>query len=1527
MASNRRPVGINFEKILQSVQNDVREMKIEFEESGLPITDDNKQLHQFCERLEFILKFGLRERNSVLGGKKDLWQYFCKCLADRRNIRDGLKIVKANTELKTGVGRGRCFLRYCLVHQCMGDVLQQCVDNQSVSRHFYQDGALLTDAKLSPTLLNCLYQLCDVPFDLPPTGHDLDVSWPTFSRHGSAGGGWLPPSRAVSLSSLSSYSSQVSEAVSPQLASPPGMAPVGEDEPSQDCLESPQHNTTLVNMEASLEVTSLHDRLALLEDDNATLRASCASLQHKLDQTQQESDVSPPQHAENTAVSQTPDKCVQCEQLSEELRASRAKCSDLQCLQQRMENQVNELQTQVDNLQTQETYLKNEIVSLEKKLKETVSAGDRLTTGVHALLKETDVTAVPKVTVTPERSPALQPTSVILQPDTDSLPPPQQVLDHYQSKLEILEKENQTLREQCLTAEKEKTALRTNIRKVSANWFERKTRVSDSDNESHNSGDGILIRQDSGASREEVGIQVPDSLPDPRLTIKKVEDIPKLLAEVTFATGKLELTERMCCELKRRVRDYETVIDDQEIIIHGLKDQLDTYFNDNQKMSRQLSALTKLFEDLELTEKTRVNAVSPPDNSNTAFNNLPSEEDFKEMSNSVSKTYIKLRELIFEKKSLVTEIERLQVLNVELQRRVTQQETRLLGVSDALHTTWMLVSDMKEQHAQLHTSESILRYELKEKRELLHKLREELECSREQWHKIRQMNTESEEAWNSLREELNERRRMAEHAAESNTAEYHAAEDQGAAAAPCTYSEFEPPVDLLLDMAIEYGVIDADDDTSTSMVAAMEGEDMHASRLEHLEEQCSYLYQKLMASTARSLTLASRLSTLHQHYGSSDEDDDEDEDEEEDYYEEEEELENYTTDHIELEILSPEPESSDTAYMSEADTGSAASGIPGNLSEEEGNTAGGSADEAFSPTEEHSDVDGDLSKRLINFLPRKIEILHRDNKKLEERCSQLIEEKTRVEAQLTEALEAERRLRHQMEEKLEHLGKCVDELKLERNGKISEAEEQLKQKVASLSQREEDYESLQEEIDALKDKYEERGQLLHIATDRVKELEGTLNKSEATATDALSKLKQANTQITEFQTLHSELDNEHKVLKEEMLMVQQQVADLRFQISSKDIEKETAVKDSLEKAKALTAAATEISEQEARISALQQEAATQKQDLLIQHDNLSSEANELRQNLIERDSHCSDLDERVQQAQNSVAETLLQLTTTREASEQLNDDNAQLREKIIQLLSRRVRVCDDCFSVQAELATLIASPAPQSVNNTHDGFVGTSMESGTEVTQTTGLSHPLPIGSQEPDDDDYAIISDDELQSSKLSSSPSSGSPPSASDVITETRATKEILTPDSLCESPPTNAEVWVGAGTRVLVPVDLPVGVILHWNFVSEPKSVSFAVLHQPQVNSHSGSDEEGTASHQRVLIPTTRVASTQGAAVRGRLLTKQPGVYTLVFDNSFSRYTAKKVTYTLRLDNQSNLEGTSPVTTLHPLPTPPEDSLPKP
>ncbi|KAK8727199.1 hypothetical protein OTU49_009746 [Cherax quadricarinatus] len=949
MAMNRKPVGINFEKILQSLLSDVQDMRVDFEENGLPISDDNKHLHQFCDRLEFILMFGLRERSSVLGARKDLWQYFCKCLAERRNIHDGLKIVKANTELKTAVGRGRCFMRYCLVHQCLGDVIQQCVDNQTVTRQFYQEGALLLNAKLYPTLLNCLYNLCDVPFDLSATGHDLDVTWPTFARHG-GGGTWRPPTRAVSLSSLSSFTSQLSEIASSssQLANLRCMAPVGEGSLSPSFPESPRHESGEVSMEANLEVTSLQERLALLEGDNATLRASCASLQNKLDEAQQDSGVASPHTESDSAKCHTPEVCLQCEQLSEELHLSRSKCTELQCLHDLLENQVTQLHTQVDSLQAQEKHLKNEITHLEKTLKETLTAGERLSTGVHELLKETSSSAVPTVnlvTVKPEQCAALVSSSVISQPDTDSSLSPQQVIDQCQHKLENLEKENEILREQCRAAEMEKTALRTNIHK------------------------------------------------------------------------------------------------------------------------------------------------------------------------------------------------------------------------------------------------------------------------------------------------------------------------------------------------------------------------------------------------------------------------------------------------------------------------------------------------------------------------------------------------------------------------------------------ISEAEENLRQKVISLSQQEKEYENLQEEVEILKDKYEDRGKLLHIASERVTELEKALHGSEAVTKDTLSQLSQANAQIKELQELHNKLNSEYEQLKGEVVTLQQQVADLRFQVSSKDMEREVAVKESLEKHEALTAAAAEISEQELRISELEQQAASHKQLLLSQERKHTSQVNELTQNLAERDTQCSDLSERLHQTeatlvltQQNLCETQKELNTTSEASVQLSDDNAQLREKIIQLLSRRVRVCDDCFSIQAELATIIASPASQSFSSTQETLASSPLENGTSVASATGSSHPLPIGSRDPDDDEYAVISDDEIHTSQLSSSSSSGSPSSSNDMITETRATKDILTPESLSTSPPTNAEVWVGAGTRVLVPIDLPAGFTLHWNFVSEPKSVSFAVLHQPQASSQPTIEAEAaaaTASQQRVLIPTTRVASTQGAAVKGRLLTKQPGVYTLVFDNSFSRFTAKKVTYSLRLENQESLE----------------------
>ncbi|XP_037927314.1 uncharacterized protein PFB0145c [Teleopsis dalmanni] len=125
---------------------------------------------------------------------------------------------------------------------------------------------------------------------------------------------------------------------------------------------------------------------------------------------------------------------------------------------------------------------------------------------------------------------------------------------------------------------------------------------------------------------------------------------------------------------------------------------------------------------------------------------------------SVSKTYIKLKDLILEKKSLVKETNRLKTLNCHLEYRLNEQEKRLSAVSLELTKTWHLVGKMQRQHRQLHTQEQILRYQLQQKRRLLSELKDELEYCRRKWAAARAKNDESQEQWNDLRREFAKRK-------------------------------------------------------------------------------------------------------------------------------------------------------------------------------------------------------------------------------------------------------------------------------------------------------------------------------------------------------------------------------------------------------------------------------------------------------------------------------------------------------------------------------------------------------------------------------------------------------------------------------------------------------------------------------------------------------------------------------------------------------------------------------------------------
>lgn len=125
---------------------------------------------------------------------------------------------------------------------------------------------------------------------------------------------------------------------------------------------------------------------------------------------------------------------------------------------------------------------------------------------------------------------------------------------------------------------------------------------------------------------------------------------------------------------------------------------------------------------------------------------------------SVSKTFIKLKDLILEKKSLQKETNRLKTLNVHLGSRLQSQEKRLGAVSLELTKTWHIVGKLQRQHRQLHTHEQILRYQLQQKRRVLNELKDELEYCRHKWALAREKNNESEIQWKSLQREFANRK-------------------------------------------------------------------------------------------------------------------------------------------------------------------------------------------------------------------------------------------------------------------------------------------------------------------------------------------------------------------------------------------------------------------------------------------------------------------------------------------------------------------------------------------------------------------------------------------------------------------------------------------------------------------------------------------------------------------------------------------------------------------------------------------------
>ncbi|XP_070585756.1 RUN and FYVE domain-containing protein 4 isoform X2 [Erythrolamprus reginae] len=121
--------------MIKDLKNTLVDLNQNYRERGLPVTDGSQELQPFCAQLEFLLQYDLKEKKNLFGQKKDYWDFLSRNLTRlNSNPHAGIQHVTSLDKLKTTVGKGRAFIRYCLVHKQLAETLQLCFMEPEVTR-------------------------------------------------------------------------------------------------------------------------------------------------------------------------------------------------------------------------------------------------------------------------------------------------------------------------------------------------------------------------------------------------------------------------------------------------------------------------------------------------------------------------------------------------------------------------------------------------------------------------------------------------------------------------------------------------------------------------------------------------------------------------------------------------------------------------------------------------------------------------------------------------------------------------------------------------------------------------------------------------------------------------------------------------------------------------------------------------------------------------------------------------------------------------------------------------------------------------------------------------------------------------------------------------------------------------------------------------------------------------------------------------------------------------------------------------
>ncbi|NWT69787.1 FYCO1 protein, partial [Prunella himalayana] len=1496
------------QRIIRDLQDAVTELSKEFKEGGEPITDDSVNLQKFSYKLEYLLQFDQKEKSTLLGNRKDYWDYFCDCLAKIKGANDGIRFVKSITELRTSLGKGRAFLRYSLVHQRLADTLQQCFMNTKVTSDWYYARSPFLNSKMSSDIVGQLYELTDVQFDLASRGYDLDAAWPAFARRtlsslGSSAYLWKPPSRSSSMSSLVSNYLQAQEFPS---------SPDVNNSLNVEHLEGYEEMRLELD-QAELRQRELQDRIHQLEIENQELQAA-VSLQKE--QVQVEKEKSNNYSEENSRLTKM---ISELQKQCEVSHSTQSTVHDLQKCLQSLElsaaEQQKEHSTKVEQLLTskedcasklqvsnQELETSRALIAvkdlcideLKAKLSSTEQKNLNLLAKVDAALDEKGQQA------TAQYDSALQIRALLekLQEMEKEKADMQRLNAEHASQLKAA-------REELLLKEQAQKELESRYSSLTANSKEESEKLI---------GSLETMAKEKGALQEALtlkGKEMAELQTQVMGSLAQVGSLEKSLEEARKEKEKLEEEYgRREGALKQEAQSQAEQLELQEGRLTKVSQTVCSLQEQNQKLMSEKEHLRQKVKELEEQMEQQNSAVSELDEESRKLK-TENENLQHEIDDALVSVDEKEKKLRGENKQLDEDLQ-----NARRQSQILEERL------EALHSEYEELKQReetsKESYASLQAQLKSAKQHSLQMEKSLDTLKESKECLQSQLTEKEVELQDMESQCQQLRAEAERYRKKAEtleieklsvektclhqtKLIESLTSEKESVEKQQLQQATSLEKEAK-------ELAFRLTMSEEQLEVNRGEVSRLQAEilDLRVKLQQATDER-----ERMRGELAVTETVLGEQKMLVQQL--------------------KEQSESLNRNHVQELVQCKEREEK--------------------LKKEQERTAHQKAElenNLMNLKEELSKVKRYLENARVENEENK-DLLHRTNTDMAELGIQicaLTSEKVDAEEQLTQATERFKELEEQAAEQQEKLKLDISNLREENKSlqeKLEEAQmcaaavpslqlqlETIKKQAQSFQETSQEelsaikfqmsteilnyqtkFKAVSEECGKVREQLEEQKRQQHAAEEEITELQ-------AANTSLCRKLDEAREQLSESESARLQKEEEVTSLRELLERIQKEADEAKEKILdyTEKLSKVAADKDSSD------------------------------QKLFAELDDLTRTKQFLEERLIEliRDkdalwqkSDALEFQQKLSAEQRWQGDTEVNqcLDCQREFSWMVRRHHCRMCGRIFcyyccnnymvtKLGGKKERCCRACFNKPR----VIVDSTDDSGSSANQEGSPASLESPVSPSERAFVANEA---SKPPDDAAFDIITDEELcqvQESDSLHNESQMERDSLDQSVTDLNSTcnsstfdesedwqvaqdaeicllksgeimmKLPLTVEEITNFGESNRELFIKSSTYSIIPITVTeMGLTISWIFSSDPKSISFSVVYQE--------NEDTPLDQCKVLIPMTRCNSHK-ETIRGQVKVRNAGIYTLIFDNTFSRFISKRVFYHLAVERPVIYDG---------------------